>query len=399
MLLGGKNIYLTVNAGSSSLKVAVFDEAAPDTPQLSVSVEGIGTYDAHLIPDGRYGSVDTQLIAASDHETAAKTVIQWLKAEGVNTLDVRGVGHRVVHGGEIYDSPTVIDDEVYERLYALVPLAPNHTPVILQCLEVFRQHFTGVPHIACFDTAFFHDLPAVARTIAVPVELRESGVRRYGFHGLSYEYILSNFTQHEGEAAAHGRVIMAHLGSGASLAAVEDGKPVDTTMGFTPASGIVMSTRTGDIDPGLIDYLLRERNMTPTDISQLVYKQSGLLGVSGTTADMYTLLQQRHENEQASLAVDLFCYTITKTIGGYAAVMGGVDSIIFSAGIGERSAVIRRQITDGLEFLGIVIDDERNERGDRLISAEHSRAGVHVIPTHEDTIIAIKTIRLCKEVL
>ena len=399
MLLGGKNIYLTVNAGSSSLKVAVFDEAAPHTPQLSVSVEGIGTYDAHLIPDGRYGSVDTQLIAASDHETAAKTVIQWLKAEGVNTLDVRGVGHRVVHGGEIYDSPTVIDDEVYERLYALVPLAPNHTPVILQCLEVFRQHFTGVPHIACFDTAFFHDLPAVARTIAVPVELRESGVRRYGFHGLSYEYILSNFTQHEGEAAAHGRVIMAHLGSGASLAAVEDGKPVDTTMGFTPASGIVMSTRTGDIDPGLIDYLLRERNMTPTDISQLVYKQSGLLGVSGTTADMYTLLQQRHENEQASLAVDLFCYTITKTIGGYAAVMGGVDSIIFSAGIGERSAVIRRQITDGLEFLGIVIDDERNERGDRLISAEHSRAGVHVIPTHEDTIIAIKTIRLCKEVL
>lgn len=399
MLLGGKNIYLTVNAGSSSLKVAVFDEAAPHTPQLSVSVEGIGTYDAHLIPDGRYGSVDTQLIAASDHETAAKTVIQWLKAEGVNTLDVRGVGHRVVHGGEIYDSPTVIDDEVYERLYALVPLAPNHTPVILQCLEVFRQHFTGVPHIACFDTAFFHDLPAVARTIAVPVELRESGVRRYGFHGLSYEYILSNFTQHEGEAAAHGRVIMAHLGSGASLAAVEDGKPVDTTMGFTPASGIVMSTRTGDIDPGLIDYLLRERNMTPTDISQLVYKQSGLLGVSGTTADMYTLLQQRHENEQASLAVDLFCYTITKTIGAYAAVMGGVDSIIFSAGIGERSAVIRRQITDGLEFLGIVIDDERNERGDRLISAEHSRAGVHVIPTHEDTIIAIKTIRLCKEVL
>lgn len=392
-------MFLTVNAGSSSLKVAVFDEASTDEPRLSVSIEGIGTYDAHLIPDGEYGSVDTQLIAASDHGVAARVAIQWLKAEGVASADVRGVGHRIVHGGETYSGPVVIDDEVYEQLHALVPLAPNHTPVILQCLEVFRQYFNRVPHVACFDTAFFHDLPAVARTIAVPAELRDSGVRRYGFHGLSYEYILSDFTQHEGEAAAYGRVIMAHLGSGASLAAVKDRKPVDTTMGFTPASGIVMSTRTGDIDPGLIDYLLRERNMTLTDVSQLVYKQSGLLGVSGTTADMYTLLQQRHEDKRADLAVDLFCYTITKTIGAYAAAMGGVDSIIFSAGIGERSATIRRQITDRLGFLGIVIDDERNERGDRLISAEHSRIGVHVIPTHEDTIIAVKTIRLCKEVL
>ena len=392
-------MYLTVNAGSSSLKVAVFDGESTDAPRLSVAVEGIGTYDAHLIPNGEYGQDSTQFIAAMDHTMAATTIISWLKAQGVDTTDVRGVGHRIVHGGEKYNGPVVIDAEVNEYLRSLVPLAPNHTPVILDCLTVYQQHFSTVPHVACFDTAFFHGLPAVAQTIAVPVEIRDSGVRRYGFHGLSYEYILGNFAAHEGEAAANGRVIIAHLGSGASLAAIKGGQPVDTTMGFTPASGIVMSTRTGDIDPGLIDYLLREKNMKPADISQLVYKQSGLLGISGTTADMYELLESRHDDALADLAVDLFCYTIKKTIGAYAAAMGGVDSLIFSAGIGERSAAIRRQITDGLEFLGIIIDDERNERGDRLISAEHSRVGVHVIPTHEDTMIAVKTIRLCKEVL
>lgn len=398
MLLGGKNLYLTVNAGSSSLKVAVFGKTEPDTPRLSVSIEGIGTYDAQLIPNGEYGSVGTQSIAAKDHETAAESMILWLKAEGINLAEVKGVGHRVVHGGERYHGPAVIDDTMMTYLHALIPLAPNHTPVILQCLTVFRQYFTDVPHIACFDTAFFHYLPDVAQTIAIPAEYRDSGMRRYGFHGLSYEYMLSDFTKHEGETASRGRVIMAHLGSGASLAAVKGGMPVDTTMGFTPASGIVMSTRTGDIDPGVIDYLLREKGMNSDEVGQLVYKQSGLLGVSGTTADMHALLERRHEDANADLAINLFCYTIKKTIGAYAAAMGGVDSLIFSAGIGERSAAIRRQITEELEFLGIVIDDERNRRGDRLISAEHSRSGVHVIPTHEDKIIASKTIQLCKEV-
>lgn len=390
-------MFLTVNAGSSSLKVAVFDEGRLDEPRLSVAIEGIGTDDANLIPNGEYGQSSTQRVAAPDHAMAATTIMTWLQSAGIDTAAITGVGHRIVHGGEQYNGPVMIDDAVSEYLASLVPLAPNHTPVILACLAVFRQQFGDIPHVACFDTAFFHDLPAVAQTIAVPATIRRAGVRRYGFHGLSYEYILGDFATHEGEVAARGRVIMAHLGSGASLAAVKNGRPVDTTMGFTPASGIVMSTRTGDIDPGLIDYLLREQHMNAADISQLVYKQSGLLGVSGTTADMHTLLHNRRDDELAGLAVDLFCYTITKTIGAYAAAMGGVDSLIFSAGIGERSAAIRRQITDGLAFLGVAIDDERNERRDRLISAEHSRVGVHVIPTHEDTIIAQKTIRLCKE--
>ena len=392
-------MFLTVNAGSSSLKVAVFDEMSAEGPRLSVAIEGIGRYGANLIPNGEYGQASTQLVAALDHVMAATTIIRWLRAEGVNTAAIKGIGHRIVHGGERYSKPVIINEEVYAYLQSLVPLAPNHTPVILACLQVFQQHFTTVPHVACFDTAFFHHLPIVAQTIAVPAEIRNSGVRRYGFHGLSYEYILGDFAAHEGEAAANGRVIMAHLGSGTSLAAVKNGQPVDTTMGFTPASGIVMSTRTGDIDPGLIDYLLREKHMEPADVSKLVYKQSGLLGVSGKTADMHALLECRYDDASADLAINLFCYTIKKMIGAYAAAMGGVDSLIFSAGIGERSAEIRRQITDGLEFLGIVVDDGRNERGDRLVSAEHSRVGVHVIPTHEDTMIAVKTIQMCKEAL
>ncbi len=390
-------MYLTVNAGSSSLKVSVYTLETDSSPSVSVAIEGIGTFDAYLIPNGEYGQPSVLTVAVANHTKAAELVIKWLEAKGVDTSQIEGVGHRVVHGGERYSEAVVIDDDVVAYFDSLVPLAPNHTPVILACLKVFRDHYHTVPHIACFDTAFFHHLPEVARTIAVPVEIRQSGVRRYGFHGLSYEYILGDFKTHEGEAAANGRLVIAHLGSGASLAAVKNGQPVDTTMGFTPASGIVMSTRTGDIDPGLIDYLLRERHMTPQEVSTMVYKQSGLLGVSGVTADMHSLLQHRHDNPQADLAINLFCYTIKKTIGAYAAAMGGVDSIIFSAGIGERSAAIRAQILDGLGFLGVAVDSERNERGERLISAEHSGTGVHVIPTHEDIIIARKTGLLCKE--
>ncbi len=390
-------MYLTVNAGSSSLKVSVYTLETDSSPSVSVAIEGIGTFDAYLIPNGEYGQPSVLTVAAANHTKAAELVIKWLEAKGVDISQIEGIGHRVVHGGERYSEAVVIDDDVVAYFDSLVPLAPNHTPVILACLKVFRDHYHTVPHIACFDTAFFHHLPEVARTIAVPVEIRQSGVRRYGFHGLSYEYILGDFKTHEGEAAANGRLVIAHLGSGASLAAVKNGQPVDTTMGFTPASGIVMSTRTGDIDPGLIDYLLRERHMTPQEVSTMVYKQSGLLGVSGVTADMHSLLQHRHNNPQADLAINLFCYTIKKTIGAYAAAMGGVDSIIFSAGIGERSAAIRAQILDGLGFLGVAVDSERNERGDRLISAEHSGTGVHVIPTHEDIIIARKTGLLCKE--
>lgn len=390
-------MYLTVNAGSSSLKVSLFGDEVLGDPQISVAIEGIGTYDARLIPYGEYEHPDTLVIAAPDHKTAAILAIKWIKAKGVSLSKVKGIGHRIVHGGDKHNGPVVIDEDVIDYLTSLIPLAPNHTPVALACLAVFREQFHSVPQIACFDTAFFHALPELASTIAVPAEIRNLGVRRYGFHGLSYEYILGDFSRHEGEVAANGRVIMAHLGSGASLAAVKNGQPVDTSMGFTPASGIVMSTRTGDIDPGLIDYLLRERSMTPAEVSSLLYKQSGLLGVSGKTSDMYSLLNSRKDDKMADLAINLFCYTIKKTIGAYAAAMGGVDSLIFSAGIGERSAAIRSQITDGLEFLGIIVDDERNGKGDRLISAEHSQVGVHIIPTHEDKMIATKTMQLYKE--
>ena len=388
---------LAVNAGSSSLKVSVFNETQVDAPTISVAIEGIGTSDACLIPDGMYGGAGTVKLVIPDHQAAATAIIWWLKVRGIDVLQVKMVGHRVVHGGDRYDQATVIDDEAIDYLRSITPLAPNHLPVALSCIDAFRVRFRAASHIACFDTAFFHAIPKIAQTIAVPETIRELGVRRYGFHGLSYEYILHDFMVHEGEVAANGRVIIAHLGSGASLTAIKNGFPVDMTMGFTPASGIVMSTRTGDIDPGLIDFLLRERNMTPQEVSNLIYKQSGLLGISGTTADMHKLLMDRSHNEHAALAIDIFCYGIKKTIGAYAAALGGVDSIIFSAGIGERSAAIRQQIMSGLDFLGATIDETRNEGGDRLISAEHSRVGIHVIPTHEDVIIAQKTIQLHQE--
>jgi acetate kinase len=388
---------LAVNAGSSSLKVSVFDEVQLDKPTISVAIEGIATLDACLIPDGAYGGARTIKLTIPDHQAAATAIMWWLKARGVDILQVKSVGHRVVHGGERYDQAAVIDSEVIEYIRSITPLAPNHMPVALTCIDAFKGRYRNATHIACFDTAFFHDIPEVAQTIAVPETIRNLGVRRYGFHGLSYEYILKDFMEHEGEAAANGRVIIAHLGSGASLTAIKDGLPIDMTMGFTPASGIVMSTRTGDIDPGLIDFLLRERSMTPQEVSDLISKQSGLLGISGTTADMHKLLMDRSHDEYAALAIDIFCYNIKKTIGSYAAALGGVDSIIFSAGIGERSAAIRQQVVSGLDFLGAVVDDTRNERGDRLISAEHSRVGIHIIPTHEDVIIAQKTLQLHQE--
>lgn len=388
---------LSVNAGSSSLKVAVFDEVQQNKPIISAAIEGIASSAACLIPDGAYGKENTIALTIADHQAAAIAIMWWLKARGVDVLQVKAVGHRVVHGGDRYDQATVINDEAIEYIRSITPLAPNHIPIALVCIDAFKARYRAATHIACFDTAFFHDIPRVARTIAVPEIIRKLGVRRYGFHGLSYEYILKDFMMHEGEVAANGRVIIAHLGSGASLTAIKNGFPIDMTMGFTPASGIVMSTRTGDIDPGLIDFLLRERNMTPQEVSDLIYKQSGLLGVSGTTADMYKLLMDRAHDENAALAIDIFCYGIKKTIGAYAAILGGVDSIIFSAGIGERSAAVRQQVIGGLDFLGATVDDVRNERGDRLISAEHSRVGIHVIPTHEDVIIAQKTIQLHRE--
>lgn len=368
---------LSVNAGSSSLKVSVFDQNDPSHPMASLAIEDItATADAANL--------------------AVQKIERWLRDEvALQSEDIHAIGHRVVHGGEKYTQATLIDTEVLLYLESITPLAPNHMPSALASIAAFRGMYPYAKHIACFDTAFFHTIPDVAKTLPIPLTIqKESGIRRYGFHGLAYQGLLDSFAEYEGASASQGRVILAHLGSGASLTACFEGKPIDMTMGFTPISGIMMSTRSGDLEPGIMTYLASQKHMTTAAISHLLSHESGLLGVSEMTADMHALLDNQHVNPKAALAIDLFCYKIKKQIGAYAAALGGADSIIFSGGIGERSAEIRKRICEGLEFLGIVIEETKNTANERLISAQHSSVGVHVIPAREEYSIIKQTIEI-----
>ena len=368
---------LSVNAGSSSLKVSVFERTDLAQPRASLAVEDIGA-------------------GASALKGAVQKIQQWLQDElSLHAEDIEAVGHRVVHGGERYSAASLITHDLLFYLDSITPLAPNHMPSALASITAFTAAYPEAKQVACFDTCFFHDIPDVAKTLPIPLSLqKESGIRRYGFHGLAYQGLLDSFKENEGEKAYKGRVILAHLGSGASLAAVHEGKPIDMSMGFTPISGIMMSTRSGDLEPGVLTYLATQKHMTTGAIGHLLSHQSGLLGVSEMTADMHALLDNQKQNPQAALAIDLFCYKIKKQIGAYAAALGGVDSIIFSGGIGERSAEIRSRICQGLSFLGIVIDESRNAKNDRFISADGSIVGVHVIPAREEHSIITQTIEV-----
>ncbi len=382
---------LVINPGSSSVKAMVYDDVSSSVALYAVSIEGIGTGSATLLPDATFNEATIEKVDASDYLAAVHLIREWLETKSV-TLDA--IGYRVVHGGERYKAPTVVDDEVVAYLTSISSLAPNHMPGAIECIDAFRSVYPAVVHVACFDTSFFADIPALAKTLPIPKSISDEGVRRYGFHGLSYQYILEDFRKHEGDEAARGRVIIAHMGNGVSLSACRDGQPIDMTMGFTPVSGVPMSTRTGDIEPGVILYLLREKKMSVDDVSELVTRQSGLLGISDDTADMYYLLQHQQDNPSAALAIEFFCYAIKKQIGAYIAALGGVDSIIFAGGIGERSAEIRKRIMSGFDFIGITLSEERNNENARLISSEGSKAGVHVIPTHEDVMIARQTMAI-----
>lgn len=366
---------LSVNAGSSSLKVSLFDRQNLDTPRDSLAIEDL-------------------VIPGESLQGAIARINQWLTDElSIQPSEIEAVGHRVVHGGERYASASPVTTELVTYLESITPLAPNHMPGALASINAFLVAYPQAKQVACFDTSFFHDVPAIAQTLPIPLTLqKETGIRRYGFHGLSYTSLLASFKEHEGEAAHQGRVIMAHLGSGASVSACKNGQPIDMSMGFTPVSGIMMSTRSGDLEPGVLTYLETEKGMTPAELTDMVTYRSGLLGISETTADMHALLNSQAENPQAALAVELFCYKITKTIGAYTAALGGVDSIIFSGGIGERSAEIRRRICQNLGFLGVDIDENRNGQNARLVSSDRSTVGVHVIPAREDYAIITQTI-------
>lgn len=388
-------ILLSINAGSSSLKVSVFESDNLESPKTSVSIEGIGTPDACLIPDGVFGSDQTRKLPIDTPEIAAGYVKDWLTDElAISPTDIQAIGYRVVHGGDKYDRPTIITDETIDYLESITPLAPNHMPATLASLRAFRITYPELAHVACFDTSFFHNLPEVAKMLTINKKIQDKyDMRRFGFHGISYQSLLDNFHQNEGEEATKGRIIMAHLGSGASVTACVNGQPVDTSMGFTPVSGIMMSTRSGDLEPGVVTYLQRQ-GMSLDEVSKLVTYESGLLGVSGKTADMYTLIKSRKTDPDAKIAIDLFCYKVKKQIGAYMAALGGVDSIIFSGGIGERSAEIRSQVLEGLEFASVYLDNERNEQNARCISSGHSAVGVHVIQAREDVTIIKQTLAL-----
>lgn len=383
---------VTVNAGSSSIKLVVFSKRQRSR-LFEVSISGIGQPTSNLQVIHKGTLTQTQERHIPDHATASRMAMEELSEE-IPQDSIVAIGHRLVHGGGIYDGPVSTMDISESDWELLSRLDPSHTPAARQLIMQCIQQYPTVLQVACFDTSFFSQLPRVATIIPIPKKYYDMGVRRYGFHGLSYTSLLATFRERAGEDAANGRVILAHLGSGASVTAMLQGKPVDTTMGFTPSSGVTMSTRSGDLDPGVFSFLHRQDNMSIDTFDHMVNNGSGLLGVSGISGDMSSLLNLERENKDAALAIELFVRDVKKAIGGFAALLGGVDSLIFSGGIGEQSAVLRGRICQGLEYMDIEISESANQENSFLISSESSRVGVHVIPTDEARIIAEQTIEL-----
>ena len=382
---------LVINAGSSSLKFCVFQETAPQAWRLDArgQIEGIGTSPRFSAKDESGKKLDDRALDASvrDAPRALDHLASWLRDRYAGARVV-GVGHRVVHGGADYKAPTLVTPEVIADLKQLIPLAPLHQPYNVAAIEAVAERLPGVPQVACFDTSFHRGQSAVAEVVPLPADVRNTGVQRYGFHGLSYEYIASALPTVAPEIA-QGRVIVAHLGSGASMCALRNRKSVDSTLGFTALDGLCMGTRPGAVDPGVILHLFQTLSMSAKDVETLLYKKSGLIGISGFSNDMRDLLQS--EKPEARLAVDYFVYRAAKEIGALTAVLGGVDGIVFTAGIGENSPEIRQRICEASAWLGLELDPAANERKDTRISRHGSRVSAWVIPTNEELMIARHT--------
>ena len=379
---------LTINGGSSSIKFALFEAGDALRRILDGGVERIGLPDATFRVKGSDEADNfSRSIKAPDHTIAVGVLMDWIE-ERSGRDPLTAVGHRVVHGGPKYYKPQRITAEMVTELKQLSPFDPDHMPEEILLTEAFHRRFPDLPQVACFDTAFHHDLPRVAQILPIPRHYEAQGVRRYGFHGLSYEFLMEELARLAGEDAAQGRVILAHLGNGASLAAVHGGKSVDTSMSFTPTAGVPMSTRTGDLDPGLVWYLARTEKMSSKEFNDMVNFQSGLLGISETTSDMRDLLKHEMQDVRAAEAVALFCYQVKKWIGSFAAALGGIETLVFSGGIGENAPAVRARTCDGLGFLGIELEEKHNVANEGVISAASSRVVVRVIRTNEEQIIA-----------
>lgn len=389
-------LILTINGGSSSIKFALFRVGPPLARVLSGKIERIGLPDGIMtLTDLASGQTDRRTLHAPAHDACVGPLVGWLE-QMVNAADILAVGHRVVHGGRRYSQPQRVTPEVMSELRRLSPYDPEHLPSEIALIEAFGRRYPTLPQVACFDTAFHGTMPRVARLLPIPRRYEAAGVQRYGFHGLSYAFLMKELAQVAGAEAANGRVILAHLGNGASMAAVRGGESIDTTMGFTPTAGLPMSTRSGDLDPGLVSYLARTEGMTADQFHEMVNARSGLLGVSETSSDMQDLLAREDSDPRAAEAVSLFCYQVKKWIGAFAAALGGLDTLVFSGGIGENSPVVRARICDGLEFLGIVLDEAGNVAGDPIISQVGRGATVRVIPTDEEIQIAASVYQLMR---
>lgn len=385
---GAEARILTVNGGSSSIKFALFESGSALRRIMWGQIERIGSAEAVLSVQS-IGETDnpSRPIEAPDHSAAVNVLMDWLDQQtGIGELT--GVGHRVVHGGPKYWKPQRISSEMISDLHELSPFDPEHLPEEILLTEAFHRRFPELPQVACFDTAFHHDLPQVAQMLPIPRRYFSKGVRRYGFHGLSCEFLIGELEQVAGADAANGRVILAHLGNGASLTAVRGGRSIDTSMSFTPTAGLPMSTRSGDLDPGLAWYLARVEKVTAKQFHEMVNHESGLLGISETSSDMRELLAREIIDVRAADALGLFCYQARKWIAAMAGALEGLDTLVFAGGIGEHAPEIRNRICSGLQFLGVKLDRKQNETGAPVISSKDSAVEVRVIHTDEELIIA-----------
>ena len=384
---------LSINGGSSSIRFAVFNTDRPPAVLLRGKIERIGSDAPSLIIDGVDSRPSTAIGAyGRDHESAVTYLLDWLAAQPLFAT-VGAVGHRVVHG-MLRSAPQRVTAELLQELQRIVPFDPEHLPREIELIQAVGRRHPQLPQVVCFDTAFHSTMPRVATQLPIPRRFEARGVRRYGFHGLSYTYLVEELRRLGDPAIVNGRVILAHLGGGASLAAVRDGRSVDTSMGFTPAAGLVMATRSGDLDPGLMSFLALSDAMQPQQFQTMVNHESGMRGISETSGDVRDLLERQGKDVRAAEAIELFCYQAKKWVGAFAAVLGGLDTLVFAGGIGENSAPVRARICAGLHFLGIDIDDSLNNLNKQLISRDAGSVAVRVIRTDEESVIADSSIRV-----
>ena len=386
---------LVINGGSSSIKFALYEIADPLRRLLDGKIERIGLPGTNLAVSDSSGNPPKKIdVKTTDHPATVNFLLDWLENEPA-IARLQAVGHRVVHG-LTHSEPEKVTPGLLAELHRIIPYDPEHLPGEIELIEAFARRRPGLLQVACFDTAFHRTMPRVAKLLPIPRRYEAKNVQRYGFHGLSYEYLMSELARLGDPAAGKGRVILAHLGNGASLCAVLDGKSIDTSMSFTPTAGLPMSTRSGDLDPGLVGYLARTENMSAKQFHELVNFKSGLLGMSETSSDIRDLLDCEAHDVRAAEAILLFCYQVKKWIGAFAAALGGLDTLVFAGGIGENAASIRARICDDLNFLGIELDEARNAAHAPIISIETSRVPVRVIRTDEELMIARSVVPFLK---